>query len=151
MPLFCTDIASEARYFARKEAIVAEVATRFRDAPLALDWRLNNLDAPGRGAGGAYLTVTGTSAEDADSGQVGRGNRVGGLIAHARPTSGGDQRQTADFVGSMVIGFVGSLVFVLACWLGFRHEWGFVRTLVVGVAGWGLIASVPRWAGYLSR
>jgi S-adenosylmethionine synthetase len=32
--------------------------------------------------------VTGTSAEDADSGQVGRGNRVGGLIAHARPTSG---------------------------------------------------------------
>ena len=28
------------------------------------------------------------AAEDADSGQVGRGNRVGGLIAHARPTSG---------------------------------------------------------------
>jgi S-adenosylmethionine synthetase len=42
----------------------------------------------GRGADGAYLTVTGTSAEDGDSGQVGRGNRVGGLIAHARPTSG---------------------------------------------------------------
>jgi S-adenosylmethionine synthetase len=88
MPLFCADIASEARYFARKEEVLAALVARFRDAPLGIEWRLNNLDAPGRGADGAYLTVTGTSAEDADSGQVGRGNRVGGLIAHARPTSG---------------------------------------------------------------
>jgi S-adenosylmethionine synthetase len=88
MPLFCTDIASESAYFGRKDEILAALAARFRDAPLALEWRLNNLDARGRGAGGTYLTVTGTSAEDADSGQVGRGNRVGGLIAHARPTSG---------------------------------------------------------------
>ena len=88
MPLFATDVASERRYFARKGEILDALAARFRDAPLAVDWRLNNLDAPGRGADGTYLTVTGTSAEDADSGQVGRGNRVGGLIAHARPTSG---------------------------------------------------------------
>ncbi len=88
MPLFCTHIESEAAYFARKDGVLAALAERFADAPLALDWRLNNLDAPGRGADGTYLTVTGTSAEDADSGQVGRGNRVGGLIAHARPTSG---------------------------------------------------------------
>jgi S-adenosylmethionine synthetase len=88
MPLFCMDIPSEARYFARKDEILAALTARFRDAPLALEWRFNNLDGPGRGAEGAYLTVTGTSAEDADSGQVGRGNRVGGLIAHARPTSG---------------------------------------------------------------
>jgi S-adenosylmethionine synthetase len=88
MPLFCTDTASEARYFARKEEILGALAARFRGAPLALEWRLNNLDARGRGAAGAYLTVTGTSAEDADSGQVGRGNRVGGLIAQARPASG---------------------------------------------------------------
>jgi len=32
-----------------------------------------------------YLTLLGTSAEDADSGQVGRGNRVNGLIAMNRP------------------------------------------------------------------
>jgi S-adenosylmethionine synthetase len=32
--------------------------------------------------------VTGTSAEDADSGQVGRGNRANGLIAFARPGGG---------------------------------------------------------------
>ena len=88
MPLFCADVPSQARYFARKDEILAALAARFRDAPLAVEWRLNNLDAPGRGAAGAYLTVTGTSAEDADSGQVGRGNRVGGLIAPARPTSG---------------------------------------------------------------
>ncbi len=88
MPLVCFAVPSEAAYFARKEEILGALATRFRDAPLALDWRLNNLDAPGRGADGAYLTVTGTSAEDADSGQVGRGNRANGVIAIARPVSG---------------------------------------------------------------
>lgn len=32
-----------------------------------------------------YLTVTGTSAEAGDDGEVGRGNRVNGLIAPYRP------------------------------------------------------------------
>jgi S-adenosylmethionine synthetase len=88
MPLACAATRSEAAYFARKEEILAALATAFRGAPLAVEWRLNNLDVPGRGAAGVYLTVTGTSAEDADSGQVGRGNRVSGVIALARPTSG---------------------------------------------------------------
>jgi S-adenosylmethionine synthetase len=88
MPLFAAAVASERAYFARKGEILDALAKRFQAVPLLVDWRLNNLDVPGRGADGAYLTVTGTSAEDADSGQVGRGNRVGGLIAHARPTSG---------------------------------------------------------------
>ncbi|MDP1766723.1 MAG: methionine adenosyltransferase [Methylotenera sp.] len=34
-----------------------------------------------------YLTVTGTSAENGDDGEVGRGNRVNGLIAFYRPMS----------------------------------------------------------------
>jgi len=34
-----------------------------------------------------YLTVTGTSAESGDDGQVGRGNRVNGLIPFRRPLS----------------------------------------------------------------
>jgi S-adenosylmethionine synthetase len=34
-----------------------------------------------------YLTVTGTSAESGDDGEVGRGNRVNGLIAFYRPMS----------------------------------------------------------------
>jgi S-adenosylmethionine synthetase len=37
--------------------------------------------------GSVYLTVTGTSAESGDDGQVGRGNRVNGLITPCRPMS----------------------------------------------------------------
>jgi len=88
MPLVCFATASEAAYFARKDEILAALSAEFRQGPLALEWRLNNLDARDRGARGAYLTVTGTSAEDADSGQVGRGNRANGVIAFARPASG---------------------------------------------------------------
>jgi len=39
----------------------------------------------GRGIDGIYLTVLGTSADSADSGQVGRGNRVNGVIPLNRP------------------------------------------------------------------
>jgi S-adenosylmethionine synthetase len=35
--------------------------------------------------GSVYITVTGTSAESGDDGEVGRGNRVNGLIAPYRP------------------------------------------------------------------
>jgi S-adenosylmethionine synthetase len=35
----------------------------------------------------AYLTLSGTSAEAGDDGQVGRGNRFGGLITPYRPMS----------------------------------------------------------------
>ena len=35
-----------------------------------------------------YLTLLGTSAEQGDSGQVGRGNRICGVIALNRPMSG---------------------------------------------------------------
>jgi S-adenosylmethionine synthetase len=37
---------------------------------------------------GPHLTLTGSSAEAGDDGQVGRGNRFGGLIAPMRPQSG---------------------------------------------------------------
>lgn len=37
------------------------------------------------GGGSLYLTVTGTSAESGDDGEVGRGNRVNGLITPYRP------------------------------------------------------------------
>jgi S-adenosylmethionine synthetase len=88
MPLISDLVPSEAAYFRRKEEILAALGRRFGDVPLAVDWRLNNLDTPGRGSNGVYITVTGTSAEDADSGQVGRGNGVNGLIAFSRPTGG---------------------------------------------------------------
>jgi S-adenosylmethionine synthetase len=44
---------------------------------------VNMADDPRMGA--IYLTVTGTSAEAGDDGQVGRGNRVNGLITPYRP------------------------------------------------------------------
>lgn len=46
---------------------------------------VNAADDPS--AGSIYLTVTGTSAEAGDDGQVGRGNRVNGLITPCRPMS----------------------------------------------------------------
>lgn len=88
MPFLCRPTPSETVYFRRKAAALEALATHFRDTPFAIEWRLNCLDRPGRGTAGAYLCLTGTSAEDADSGQVGRGNRVNGLIAFARPAGG---------------------------------------------------------------
>ncbi len=86
MPLLAEAVASEHAYFRRKEEILDALIGRFRDAPLKLEWQLNNLDTTGHGSDGVYLTVTGTSAESADSGQVGRGNRANGVIAFSRPS-----------------------------------------------------------------
>jgi S-adenosylmethionine synthetase len=88
MPLSCRHLRSEAEYFARKDEVRQALAGRFTGAPFEIDWRLNCLDRHGRHTEGVYLTLTGTSAEDADSGQVGRGNRANGLIAFSRPTGG---------------------------------------------------------------
>lgn len=51
----------------------------------AIDVAVNAAD--GMTADSLYLTVTGTSAESGDDGEVGRGNRVNGLIAFYRPMS----------------------------------------------------------------
>lgn len=87
MPLVSAHVESPEQYFARKEEILQAVrdyiGNRYREGELFV--YLNTLDDPARGLGGMYLTVTGTSAEDADSGAVGRGNRVNGLIALNRP------------------------------------------------------------------
>ncbi len=80
-------ISSEADYFEKKEKILEQinryvaVNTNFD----LVDVKLNTLDMKGRGMGGLYLTVLGTSADSGDSGQVGRGNRVNGLISLNRP------------------------------------------------------------------
>ncbi len=88
MPLSCLHTRSEGAYFARKDEILHALTTRFASVPFTVDWHLNCLDRRGQGLEGVYLTLTGTSAEDADSGQVGRGNRANGLIAFSRPTGG---------------------------------------------------------------
>jgi S-adenosylmethionine synthetase len=72
-------------YFAQKAAMEAWLAERLTPG-CAL--RINTLDAANDdGERGIYLTVTGTSAEQADDGQVGRGNRVSRLITPSRPMS----------------------------------------------------------------
>ncbi len=83
-------VPSEKAYFARKAEIKAAiedfVAREKRNfGQVTID--LNTLDVEGRGEDGMYLTVLGTSAEGADCGQVGRGNKVNGVIALNRPMS----------------------------------------------------------------
>lgn len=80
-------ISSEADYFEKKEKILQDINKYVAvntDFDL-VDVKLNTLDMKGRGMGGLYLTVLGTSADSGDSGQVGRGNRVNGLISLNRP------------------------------------------------------------------
>jgi S-adenosylmethionine synthetase len=82
-------IKSEDDYFKRKDEIYDSINTwidakgGFEEVKVSL----NALDARGRGLDGLYLTVLGTSAEAGDSGQVGRGNNVRGVIALLRPMS----------------------------------------------------------------
>ncbi len=81
-------IESEKEYFRKKDELLEEIKTYAAErTDLETSVALNTLDREGRGMGGVYLTVTGTSAEDADSGQVGRGNRVNGIIPLNRPVS----------------------------------------------------------------
>jgi S-adenosylmethionine synthetase len=81
-------IPDEKTYFERKAAIQRQLQDELQAQLNDLDSvrvDLNTLDEPGRGLGGMYLTVLGTSAEGADCGQVGRGNRVNGVISLNRP------------------------------------------------------------------
>ena len=80
-------VDSEKDYMRKKADIQADVQ-EFANAKGAFEKvvvDLNNLDVEGRGVDGVYLTVLGTSADGADSGQVGRGNKVNGVISLNRP------------------------------------------------------------------
>lgn len=80
-------VSSEEDYFDKK-AKIREETKKFAKANTdfdEIDVQLNTLDVRGRGLDGMYLTVLGTSADSGDSGEVGRGNRVNGLISLNRP------------------------------------------------------------------
>lgn len=82
-------IEDEKDYF-KKQGEIYEAINEFVDAKYGFDKvsiDLNPLDVRGRGIDGLYLTVMGTSAEAGDSGQVGRGNNVVGVIPLNRPMS----------------------------------------------------------------
>jgi S-adenosylmethionine synthetase len=110
MPLLSGFITSEAEYFNRKE-IIRKKMKRFLDSFGEFehtDIVFNALDSKGKGLDGVYLSLLGTSAEDADSGQVGRGNRVNGLISLNRPMG------TEAAAGKNPVSHVGKIYNVLA-------------------------------------
>jgi S-adenosylmethionine synthetase len=80
-------VKSENDYFRKKAEIFEDISDFVKeDSDFgSIMVRLNTLDVKGRGMNGIYLTVLGTSAESGDSGQVGRGNRVNGIIPLNRP------------------------------------------------------------------
>lgn len=80
-------VADLAAYHARKQCVreLAHEAAARRYGEGIVDVAVNTAD--GDTADSVYLTVTGLSAESGDDGQVGRGNRVNGLITPYRPMS----------------------------------------------------------------
>ncbi len=75
-----------ADYGAKKQHVgllALEAARTVTDAPLSVFVNAADGETPES----VYLTVTGLSAEAGDDGQVGRGNRVNGLITPYRPMS----------------------------------------------------------------
>ncbi|HXX59006.1 MAG TPA: methionine adenosyltransferase [Thermodesulfovibrionales bacterium] len=110
MPFISRYIRSEREYFAKKNLIrrtMLEFLGSY-DGFQKMEVHFNTLDEPGRGLGGIYMTLLGTSAEDADSGQVGRGNRVNGLISMNRPMG------TEAAAGKNPVSHVGKIYNVLA-------------------------------------
>ena len=110
MPLLAPFISSEQDYFTRKQVVLGEMEefiNQFSDFA-GISVHFNTLDVQGRGLSGIYLSLLGTSAEDADSGQVGRGNRVNGLISVNRPMG------TEAAAGKNPVSHVGKIYNVLA-------------------------------------
>ncbi|MEN8234531.1 MAG: methionine adenosyltransferase [Actinomycetota bacterium] len=83
-PVLATHVADRAQYDEVIERVridgLALVRDRFGNGT---ELRVNQADS----SDSQYLTLTGTSAEAGDDGQVGRGNRFGGLITPYRPMS----------------------------------------------------------------
>ncbi|HJV02892.1 MAG TPA: methionine adenosyltransferase [Burkholderiaceae bacterium] len=99
-------VGSVAHYFEIKAAIAAELSSAL---PRGTVVALNCLDRPDAvDESGLHLTVTGLSAEMGDDGQVGRGNRVNGLITPGRPMS------LEAVAGKNPVSHVGKLYNVLA-------------------------------------
>ncbi len=90
MPFLASRIRSESEYFKRKTSVqeaLASFVKRKIGAGFSTQVFFNMLDHPGAGEAGVYLTMLGTSAEAGDSGEVGRGNRVCGVVSLGRPAS----------------------------------------------------------------
>jgi S-adenosylmethionine synthetase len=80
---FVADLPAYARAREAAQTHALEAARAAAGAALDVSVRVNSADDLARGR--VYLTVTGTSAEAGDDGEVGRGNRANGLITPLRP------------------------------------------------------------------
>jgi S-adenosylmethionine synthetase len=90
MPLLASAIRTESQYFSRKAEVLKALQSFVKQKAgprLSAEVTLNALDRRGAGVEGMYLSLLGTSAEAGDSGEVGRGNRVCGVISLRRPAS----------------------------------------------------------------
>ncbi|MFN2322583.1 MAG: methionine adenosyltransferase [Trueperaceae bacterium] len=88
VPVLAERVPDAAAYRGVLDAVRAHVVEAVRGPLAPLGGRvfvhLNGADLDEASAEGAYLTLTGSSAEAGDDGQVGRGNRIGGLITPCR-------------------------------------------------------------------
>lgn len=108
-PLMASLIDSERAYFRKKREIHAAVMEFLSTRPFSkVNLNFNSLDAKGQGTRGVYISLLGTSAEDADSGQVGRGNRVNGVISLNRPMG------TEAAAGKNPVSHVGKIYSILS-------------------------------------
>jgi S-adenosylmethionine synthetase len=80
-------VDSENHYFKRKQDMLQSISEfhRKRGDFDEVNITMNNLDTKNKGIEGLYLTVLGTSADNADSGEVGRGNMANRVISITRP------------------------------------------------------------------
>jgi S-adenosylmethionine synthetase len=111
MPLLDRFLADERDYFERKQRVREAILSHLRPQLRMLDdlsLTLNAADRPGAGLEGIYASVLGISAESADSGEVGRGNRGNGLISFSRPAG------SEAIAGKNPIGHVGKIHGMLA-------------------------------------
>ncbi|ADU97042.1 methionine adenosyltransferase [Thermovibrio ammonificans] len=80
---FVKDVEDYAQKRENVRKIALEVAKQFTNREVEVEVNTgDDLES-----GNVYITVTGTSAEAGDDGEVGRGNRVNGLITPYRPMS----------------------------------------------------------------
>ena len=117
MPFLARRINSEKHYFEAKENALHQLQEFLHQQPHGckrVKVILNALDRAKQGLKGMYLTLLGTSAEQGDSGQVGRGNRVCGLISLNRPMS------VEAAAGKNPVSHVGKIYNVLAHELAMR-------------------------------
>jgi S-adenosylmethionine synthetase len=81
-------VSSEKDYFKKKHEMVSAITEFAKNkSGFNVHTAINCLDDEAKGIDGMYLTVLGTSADNADSGEVGRGNRANRVISPSRPAS----------------------------------------------------------------